>query len=148
MSNKNDLVPLGLGILDHDESIKQLLAALRSTSTERPAARPLVVLGDPPWIYKSRPQVAWANGGNSGVRNATDEEVAKMLASFPYKERAEQVGSLMKSIIEGVGPDLWIIYQQLALALLPYDRDAAIKIHNLRTRGDDTEDQGTRVQDT
>lgn len=146
MNSKNGLVPLGLGILDHDESIKQLLAALHSTSTEKPVARPLVVLGDPPWIHSTRPKVAWAHGGNSGVRNATDEEVAKLLSSFPYKERAEEVGKLMKAIIEGVGPDLWIVYQQLALALLPYDRDAAIKIHNLRTRGSD--DEGTRVQDT
>lgn len=145
MSNKNDSEGLRLGILGQDDGIRSLLEALRSTSTAKPVARPLVVLGDPPWIYNKRPQVAWANGGNSGVRNATDEEVAKLLSSFPYKERAEEVGRLMKAIIEGVGPDLWIIYQQLALALLPYDRDAAITIHNLRTRGDD---EGTRVQDT
>jgi len=145
MTNEGDLGLPPLGTMGHGEAVKRLLAALPSISREKTAERPLVVLGPPPWIYNGSARVAWAHGGNSGVRNATDEEVAKMLASFPYKERAEQVGRLMQSIIEGVGPDLWIIYQQLALALLPYDRDAAIKIHNLRTRGDD---EGTRVQDT
>ncbi len=81
-----------------------------------------------------RPQVRVDNNGVTVVRAATDAEMLTLMRTSVFSAKAELTRKLVAELLEGLGPERWILYMTLAEQLKDLDPETANAIAELINR--------------
>lgn len=81
-----------------------------------------------------RPQVRVDNNGVTVVRAATDAEMLALMRTSVFSAKAELTRKLVAELLEGLGPERWILYMTLAEQLKDLDPETANGIAELINR--------------